>query len=106
MLVQSGAILDLNHLTGLLHGPVPGELSLGLRPGLLRAVPTGKPIGGFYVTRDLRRHTETNIAPAHFRQADGAFAAVALVSQIRFAVAYFVNGPAEVAIPLERVHRE
>ena len=61
-------VRDLRHLPGFLHGSVPRKLALGLRPGLMRAVPARQRILRLHVTGDLGRHTQPNLATSHLRK--------------------------------------
>ena len=59
-----------------------------------------------HVTRDLRRHDEADPAAPQFGQADRAPAAILLVGLAVFSRADFGQGPRQIAVPLQRVHRE
>src|SRR3954471_2280343 len=58
---------DPPHLAFFLHGAIPGELSLGLRPGLLRTMPTRKRIRQFHIAGNLRSHANPDSSSSHFR---------------------------------------
>jgi hypothetical protein len=60
----------------------------------------------FGVAANLRRHHQPEVAPAKLRQADRAAAAILLVGLAVFALADFLDGPREVAVPFQSVHGE
>src|SRR3954467_15428141 len=64
---EGSCIGELPHLAFFLHGPIPGELSLGLRPRLLRTVPTRKRIRQFHIAGNLRSHANVDSSSSHFR---------------------------------------
>src|SRR6185503_897975 len=106
MSFKFGDITDLDHFTRLFHGAIPGQLSLRLRPGLGGAVPSRQSVLGLHIAGDLGRHTEADPATPHFRERDRSFAAIDLVGETGFALADFVDGPREIAVPFQRIHRQ
>ena len=69
-------------------------------------MPTGQRVSGFYVTRNLRRHTNTHLTTAHFRQTDRPVPAIRFIVLTFFPRANFCNGPRQIAVPLQRVHTQ
>ena len=74
-----GAVPNLHHLAALLHGAIPGELPLCLRPRLLRRMPAGQRVAARHVARDLRGDAEADAAAPHFGKTDRAAAAIRFV---------------------------
>ena len=105
MFLQTGGVKDLHHLAGLFHRPIPGELTLGLGPGLFRRMPAGERIRRFDVARDLRGNAQPNPSAAHLRQTNGSSATILFVGQTSFAQADFFNRSRQIAIPLQRINR-
>src|SRR5580765_5905887 len=58
---------DGGHLASLFHRPIPGELTLRLGPGLLRAVPAGQRVAGLDIAGYLGRDAQADLAAAHLR---------------------------------------
>ena len=107
MRLQTCDILDLHHLPRFLHRPIPGELPLRLRPCLFRRTPAQhRAVRLVLHSRDQRRDTKTNSAPAHFRQSNCSPAPIRFVGHPLFAQADFVDGARQIAVPLQRVHGE
>ena len=106
MLLQTRAVPDLHHLPRLLHRAIPGQLPLRLRPRLRGRMPALERMRRLHVTRDLRRHDEADPAAPQFGQADRAPAAILLVGLAVFSRADFGQGPRQIAVPLQRVHRQ
>src|SRR6185503_17035227 len=104
VIAETGSVFDLAHLARFFHSAIPSELTLGLSPGLLGTVPAEQRIGGFDVTRDLRGHTNADVAATHFGKSDGAVAAILFVGEAALAFANFGDGSAEVTIPLQSIH--
>ena len=106
--VESGAIDDLHHLSRLLHGAIPVELGLGLRPGLLGRVPAGERIVGGYGAGNLRRDDQADPATPEIRKRDDGVATVGLVAEAAGPLTRvdLRGGDSQVAIPLHRVHRQ
>ena len=84
----------------------PGQLALCLCPGLSWRVPTGQRVVALGVAGDLRPNTKADVSATHLRQADCALAAVRFVGLAGLAFANFYEWPRQVAVPLERVHRQ
>jgi len=56
--------------------------------------------------RDLGRDAQPDPAAPHLRQTDRALAPIRFVGHSIFALADFVDGPRQIAVPFQRVHRE
>ena len=69
-------------------------------------MPAGEFVRRFDVTGDLRGDAKADLAPAHFGKTYRPAAAVGSVDEVFFAFADFLNGPPQVAVPFEGVHRE
>src|SRR5688500_1800370 len=98
--VQARAILDLHHLALTLHGAIPREMPLRLRPRLLWTVPTGQRIRALHITRDLCRHANPYLPSPHFGKTNGAFAPVGFVVVMLVPFANLLERTAQVPIPL------
>ena len=97
---------DLCQLCLLFHFAIPSQLALCLCPGLSWRVPTGQRVVALGVAGDLRPNTKADVSATHLRQADCALAAVRFVGLAGLAFANFYEWPRQVAVPLERVHRQ
>ena len=107
MFRQTRRVPDLHHLTGLFHGAVPGQLSLRLRPGLFLRTPAEHgTVGVVLDPGDQCGDTQADSSSTHFGEANSAFASVRLVGHPLFTLANFLNGPRQITVPLQRVHRE
>src|SRR5947209_7751891 len=106
MTVQRVAVANLPQLAALLHRPIPRELTLGRRPRLLGRVPSGQRIIWRHVPGDLRGDAQPDAAATHFLERHRSAAAIGFVRQTAFALANLVDRPREIAVPLERVHRQ
>jgi hypothetical protein len=71
-LIKLTHIGDLSHLTRFLHGPIPRELPLRFRPGLLRRHPPRDGRWPRHATRKLRGYAEPHLATPHVRKGGGA----------------------------------
>ena len=97
---------ELDELAGLLHGAVPGELTLSLGPGLFGRLPAGEFAEAGGVAGDLSCDAEANAAATHLWQAYCVVAAIWEVFHANLTTAYVDQGLAGITIPLEGVHRE
>ena len=106
--VESGAIDDLHHLSRLLHGAIPVELGLSLRPGLLGRAPAGERVVGGYEAGDLRGDDQADLATPEIRKRDDGVAPVGLVAEAAgpLTLVDLRGGDSQVAVPLHRVHRQ
>ena len=105
--LQPFGILDLRHLPRFLHRAIPGKLPLRLRPRLLLgAPPKDRAVSIVRDARNLRRDAQPDPAASHFRQTNRALASIRFVRHASFALANFVYGPLQIAVPFQRVHRE
>ena len=106
MPLQLAKVGNLRQLAPTLHLAVPSELPLRLRPGLFRGMPAGQRVAALGVAGNLRGDTQSDLATAHLRQADGTPAAVLLVGSAGFSISNFAERTRQIAVPLKRVHRE
>ena len=107
MPLQPISILGLRHLPCLLHHAIPGKLALRLRPGLLLRAPTKhRTVSIVLDARDLGRNTQPDPAMSHLDQANRAFGPIRFVRHSIFALANLVDGPRQIAVPFQGVHRE
>ena len=106
--VEPCGVDDLDELPRLLHRPIPGELPLGLSPGLLRRVPPWQRVVGRHEPADLRRHDESEASPTQFRERHRRISPVGLVGPPPRPLPGIdlSHRQAEIAIPLERIHRQ
>ena len=106
MPVQTGTIANLHQLAALFHRPVPRELSLRHRPSLIGWVPSWERAAWRDVAGNLRRHAQADAAAPHLGKGHRSVAAIGLVGESSLARANLVDGTSEIAIPLDRVHRQ
>ena len=104
--LQRGRIGDVRHLAGFFHGVVPRELALRLGPGLLLGMPAGDRAPPLHMARDHRRHAHPHAPAPHLAERDGPVSAIGPVRHAPLGLPDLGNGPSQVAVPLERVHRE
>lgn len=97
---------ELDEFARLFHGAVPGELTLGLGPGLFWRLPAGELTEAGGVAGDLGGYAEADAAATHLWQADGVVAAIGEILHADFTTADVDEGLAGITIPLECVHRE
>jgi hypothetical protein len=104
--VEIGAADDRLHLAAPLHLAVPCQLRLGHRPRLLGRVPSWQRVAALHVARDLRRHHDADPAAAELVERHRAAPAVGPVGHPALACPDLVDGPREVAIPFDGIHRQ
>ena len=96
------------------RGAAPGTsgvdqraLGLGHGPGLGRGGPAGDgAVGVVFDAGDLGGDAEADAGAAHLREGNGGAAAIGFVAEVGFALAEVLEGPREVAVPLDGVHGE
>ena len=97
---------ELDEFTSLFHGAIPGELPLGLSPGLFWRLPARELAEAGGIASDLGGDAEADAATTHLWQADGVVAAIGEILHADFTTADVDEGLAGITIPLECVHRE
>ena len=102
--VELRARRDGAHLAAPLHLAIPRQLRLRHRPRLLGRVPAGQPVAALHVARDLRRDDHADASAAQLVERHRAAPAVGPVGHAGLALADLVDGPRQVAVPLDGVH--
>ena len=106
VLLELGEVPDLAHLPAQFHLAVPGQLSLRVGPGLLLAGPPIHAAEIRDVAGQLSGHAKAHPAPAHLRETDRVPRPVGHVVHVQLPPANPLLGPAQIAVELQRVHRQ
>src|SRR5689334_712101 len=69
-------------------------------------MPPGSAILRLYITRNLSRNANSDLAFAHLRKIHDAIPAIRFVVVMFIPFSNFVDGAAKIAVPLQGVHRE